>query len=85
MRKIKKILREVFGTDWHHEVRWNGTRAEGCSFLFFDDVDSWSIRKLMQRLNEELPELWASPLTEWRVRQEGEAMEVRLKGGEGDE
>lgn len=63
-KRIENILEKVFG-DEEKRVYFNGSRAEGLSFIFLDAVCSTDANKLLEALNEEFEN--EHQLSEWRV------------------
>ena len=64
LERIENVLKKVFGEE-EKRVYFNGTRAEGLSFIFTEVVESREANKLLQALNEEFNN--EQPLSEWRV------------------
>lgn len=67
MKQVIEVIKRVFGEN-AGDVFFNGTRAEGCSFIFVGDVWSHQVDKLIQALNEVGGDLLERDLGEWRVR-----------------
>ena len=67
MEQVIEIIKKVFGEN-AGDVFFNGTRAEGCSFIFVGDVWSHQVDKLIHALNEDAGGLLERNLGEWRVR-----------------
>ena len=64
LERISNVLQKVFG-DEEKRVFFNGSRAEGLSFVFIGAVCSIEASKLLQALNEEFNN--EQPFSEWRV------------------
>lgn len=64
LERIENVLKKVFGEE-EKRVYFNGSRAEGLSFIFLDAVCSTDANKLLEALNEEFEN--EHQLSEWRV------------------